>query len=73
MVPTNSPSTETLIAKMDSMREKLNEVSDKLDKDYVRMDIFNLRTGRLESMVYGITGVVGATLVAAIVNFFVKK
>ena len=68
-----------LDSKMDRMKLDLADVkqaivdlSDKMGDVYVTKEVFDIRVGRLESIVYGVVGAFGIAIVTAIATIVIK-
>lgn len=54
------------------MRDKLDELSDKLDKKYVTQDEFRAKFEPLGKIVYGIVAVIVTTVVGALLSVVIN-
>lgn len=64
----------TLVERTDNIKETVESIEKKLEKDYVTQDQHELtkeRISRIEKIVYGLVAIVLIALTTAIVNFFI--
>jgi hypothetical protein len=55
------------------MREKIDEVSDKLDEKYVTQDEFKAKFEPISKIVYGIVAIIVTAVVGALLSLVVNK
>jgi hypothetical protein len=55
------------------MREKLDELSDKLDEKYVTQDEFKAKFDPISKIVYGIVAIIVTTVVGALLSVVINK
>jgi len=55
------------------MREKIDEVSDKLDEKYVTQDEFKAKFEPISKIVYGIVAIIVTTVVGALLSLIINK
>ena len=55
------------------MREKLDEMSDKLDEKYVTQDEFKAKFEPISKIVYGIVAIIVTAVVGALLSLVVNK
>ena len=75
-VPPNGLETKIAITNLQKdvqyMREKLDELSDKLDNKYVTQDEFKAKIEPMSKIVYGIVAVILTTVVGALLGLVVN-
>lgn len=72
MDSTEKPTMELLNYKITHIQEQLNKIEDGFEKKIVLKDEFELRVGRIESIVYGISGIVGTAIVGSLIALILK-
>lgn len=64
---------ELIDFKISSLVNKVDQMQLKLDNGFVERIEFELRTGRLEKIVYGMVGTILLVVVGAIISLVIKK
>jgi hypothetical protein len=75
--PSNGLETKLAILSLQKdvvyMRDKLDELSEKLDEKYVTQDEFKAKLEPMSKIVYGLVAVILTTVVGALVSVVINK
>lgn len=64
---------ELVVYKIDEVAAKVDVIQKRIENGFVERIEFELRTGRLEKLVYGMVGVILLAVVGALISLVVKK
>lgn len=64
---------ELVVYKIDEVAKAVDVIQKRMENGFVERVEFELRTGRLEKLVYGMVGVILLAVVGALISLVVKK
>lgn len=64
---------ELVVYKIDEVAKAVDVIQKRIENGFVERVEFELRTGRLEKLVYGMVGVILLAVVGALISLVIKK